>query len=81
METNIFSTNLLYELNFHTPWTWMHFAEDMVCVGGLMAEGYRVEVGVSGTRQVRGSYKEENSIIFNSLLVSPLKKTSLYLNI
>lgn len=49
-----------------------------VYVGGLMAGEYRVEVGVSGTRQVRGSYKEQNSIIFNSLLVLPLKKSSMF---
>lgn len=54
----------------------MHFAEDMVCVGGLMAGEYRVGVGVSEARQVRRSYKDQNSIIFNCPLLLPffLKK-------
>lgn len=64
---------LSHTLNFNAL-CWGHGV--CVCVGGLMAGVLRVEVGVSGTRQVRGSYKEQNSIIFNSPLVSPLKKMS-----
>lgn len=45
-------------------------------MGGLMAGEYRVGVGVSEARQVRGSYKEQNSIIFKCLLVLCLKKSA-----
>ena len=73
-ETNALSTSMLYELNFHSPWTWMHFAEYMVCVGVLMAGG----AGGWSQRPDRSgeSYKEQNCIIFNCLGIALNKKVS-----
>lgn len=71
---------MLYELHFHTHGALMQLAEDMVCGGGLMAGEYRVGVRVSEARQGRGSYKEQNCLICNCLLVFAFVYTYIHTN-